>query len=116
LGARGLHPALGEAQTLLGPLIDRPGGEALLQEAFLPLEGRRGQPEARLGGAKPGAGGVEIRLLLPRVDTREHVVRRHVVAHIHQPLDDLAADPEREGGAGARCDLSSQDDGVRIGL
>ncbi len=55
-------------------------------------------PQIRLRLAQIGLGGFQIRLVVPRVQARQHLALHHLVAFPNVELDDTAADLEPQVG------------------
>jgi len=57
---------------------------------------RLGHPQVGFRGGDLGAHAVQLQAHVLRVEARQRLVLAHPIAGLHQPLDDLAADTERQ--------------------
>src|SRR5215475_7132952 len=89
-------------QRSFGLVIIPSRGIAASQQRLLALERGCRLPQHRVARTDAGLSRGELGLLLLRIEPRQHLALRHVIADIDQPFDDLAADAERQIGADLR--------------
>jgi hypothetical protein len=86
--------------------------EALRQKRALPVEGIACLDDAAFGGRQRGLGGAQRVQFVLRVEPGQYLVRLDPIADIHQPLEDPAADAERERRLVFGADLSGEHHGL----
>ncbi|MNS18045.1 hypothetical protein D3C72_497330 [compost metagenome] len=96
LRLRRSHRALRRQQGFLGLVDCRTRGHLRPEQALLTVERQLRLRLLRFCGLQVGERNIEIGLLLFRIHAGKQLPGLDPCTHIHQPLGDLAADPERQ--------------------
>ena len=78
------------AQSLIGEIEGGAGGEAGVQQSLLPFERRLSLMQGRLRAGQTRLRGVQIGLLLGRIETRQNRAGLHMATNLAEPFDHAA--------------------------
>ncbi len=99
------------SQSFLRLIVDRPRGETACDQRLLPFEGRPGHAQLGSCGYDRCGRGIDIGLLLGRIEQSQDLASLDVSADIDIAREHASVDAEREVGAKAGLDFAGQGDG-----
>ena len=111
----GVDPRLNGVEGLARLVVAHPGGPAVLEQRLLALVVVLGLDQLPARGRQLRARRPQRVLVVLRIEPGDDLTGGHLVADVHQPLDQPPADAEGEVDLGFRLDGAGQRDGLAAG-